>query len=83
SREEIERFFEQGVTYTFDQLRAGFLEEYGRDIGAVRVSVGIVTNFADLHAFLEFLAGFLDKRVDELDVDTMQQLGDLSSRDSA
>jgi selenocysteine lyase/cysteine desulfurase len=83
SREEIERFFEQGVTYTFDQLRAGFLEEYGRDIGAVRVSVGIVTNFADLHAFLEFLAGFLDKRVDELDVDTMQQLGDLRSRDSA
>ena len=27
--------------------------------GAVRVSLGLATNFADVHAFLEFTRGFL------------------------
>ena len=83
SRAEIERFFEEGASYTFDQLRAGFMENFGRDIGAVRVSVGLVTNFADVQTFIEFLSGFLDKKAGEFGLGTIKQLGDHSARDSA
>jgi molybdenum cofactor sulfurtransferase len=82
SREEIERFFEEGFPYTFDQLRAAFVENYGRDIGAVRVSVGLVTNFADVQTFLNFLSGFLGKKAGEFG-GQVDRLGKQSSRDSA
>jgi selenocysteine lyase/cysteine desulfurase len=47
------------------------LEEFRRCIdakstGAVRVSVGLVTTFADVYAFAQFARGFLDKHVDEV-----------------
>jgi molybdenum cofactor sulfurtransferase len=82
-REEIERFFEQGVRYTFDQLRAGFIEHFGRDIGAVRVSVGMVTNFADVRAFIEFLSRFLDQEAGDFNTELISRLSDHSARDSA
>jgi molybdenum cofactor sulfurtransferase len=33
----------------------------GKSAGAIRVSLGVVSNFADVDAFLEFAAGFLDQ----------------------
>ena len=33
----------------------------GKSSGAVRVSVGLATNFADVHHFLQFAQGFRDK----------------------
>jgi selenocysteine lyase/cysteine desulfurase len=32
-----------------------------KSTGAVRVSLGIVSNFADVHRFAEFVAGFADE----------------------
>ena len=34
----------------------------GKSSGAVRVSVGIVSTFADVHRFARFVAGFADMR---------------------
>lgn len=64
---EIESFIGGGSAYSFDRLRDGFVENYGCDLGAVRVTVGIATNFADVHAFLAFLVVFVDKRAAELE----------------
>jgi hypothetical protein len=36
----------------------------GKSTGAVRISVGIVSNFADAHAFVEFAKQFLDHSAD-------------------
>jgi selenocysteine lyase/cysteine desulfurase len=83
SRAEIERFFEMEGLNSFDQLRSGFIKNYGRDIGAVRVSLGIVTNFADIQAFLHFLSGFLDQSSHEYGVDRIEELSDQTARDSA
>jgi selenocysteine lyase/cysteine desulfurase len=83
SQEEIERFFDAEKAYSFDQLRSGFFENYGRDVGAVRVSVGIATNFADVHAFLEFLATFLNQVAGEYEVDRIEAIIDQPARDSA
>ena len=33
----------------------------GKSAGAIRVSLGLVSNFADVYAFLEFVAGFRDQ----------------------
>ena len=33
----------------------------GKSAGAIRVSLGLVSNFADVDAFLEFAAGFRDE----------------------
>ena len=46
------------------------LDEFRRCIddkstGAVRVSLGLVTTFADVHRFVEFVAGFIDKTAAE------------------
>ncbi|MEJ2013213.1 MAG: aminotransferase class V-fold PLP-dependent enzyme [Anaerolineales bacterium] len=83
SREEIEEFFQDGIPYTFDQLRAGFVENFGRDIGAVRVSVGLVTNYADVRTFIEFLSGYLDKEAREFNIEFNHRLNKHSARDSA
>ncbi len=37
-----------------------------KSTGAVRVSVGLVTTFADVYRFVEFARGFLDLRAEEL-----------------
>lgn len=82
-RDEIEHFFEGDDAYSFDQLRSGFIESYGRDIGAVRVSMGIVTNYADVLAFLQFLSSFLDQDSNTFGVDRIEGLSAQSTRDSA
>ena len=35
----------------------------GKSSGAVRISVGLVSNFADVYRFMEFAQGFVDKNV--------------------
>jgi len=45
---------------TLDDLR---LCIDGKSSGAVRVSVGLVSNFADVYRFVEFVRGFVDRRV--------------------
>jgi molybdenum cofactor sulfurtransferase len=37
-----------------------------KSTGAVRVSVGLVTTFADVYRFIEFARGFIDKRATEI-----------------
>jgi molybdenum cofactor sulfurtransferase len=37
-----------------------------KSTGAVRVSVGLVTTFADVYRFVEFARGFIDKRASEI-----------------
>ena len=38
----------------------------GRDVTAVRVSVGLASNFADVDTFIRFAAGFLDATTAEI-----------------
>ncbi|MCO5192760.1 MAG: aminotransferase class V-fold PLP-dependent enzyme [Anaerolineae bacterium] len=41
--------------------------EQGIDISAVRISVGLVTTFADVYKFMQFVRGFLDRDSAEFD----------------
>jgi hypothetical protein len=51
---------------SFQELRREMHTRFGRDVSAVRVSVGLVSNLADVDAFLGFAAGFLDRTATEI-----------------
>ncbi len=47
----------------FEQLAAEIRAERGVDVSAVRVSLGLVTNFADVYRFMQFAAGIADQYI--------------------
>ena len=51
---------------SFLELRDRLLAEHDVLVGAVRVSVGVATNFADVYRFMCFMQGFVDRTVDEI-----------------
>ena len=55
-----------GEPISFQELRREMHARFGRDVSAVRVSVGLASNFADVDAFLRFAADFLDRTVAEI-----------------
>ena len=61
-RQALVESFRAGVEMPFEQLMAALGVEGG---GAVRISVGLVSTFADAHALVEFARSFLDAVPDE------------------
>jgi molybdenum cofactor sulfurtransferase len=59
--DEMAEAFQNEERMTMDQFQAIVLSRHQKSAGAVRVSLGIASNFADVHRFLGFAAGFLDK----------------------
>ena len=53
-----QKFAERGHL-PFEQLAAEIRAERGVDVSAVRVSLGLVTNFADVYRFMQFAAGIV------------------------
>jgi selenocysteine lyase/cysteine desulfurase len=68
-REALVRAFGSNEALSFDELAAALGVQGG---GAVRVSVGAVTNFTDVYAFLEFARSFLDGVAAERDLPERQ-----------
>jgi molybdenum cofactor sulfurtransferase len=52
---------ETGADMTLPRFLQVIQHRGGKSAGAIRVSLGVVSNFADVDAFLEFAAGFLDQ----------------------
>jgi selenocysteine lyase/cysteine desulfurase len=64
--EQMRQWFASGQAVSFLELRERLLAQYGLLVAAVRVSVGVATNFADVFRFLCFVQGFVDRTVDEI-----------------
>jgi len=64
--EIMRSFFGRQHAPSFQELRQEMRGHFGHDISAVRVSVGLASNFADVEAFLRFAAGFLDRTAAEI-----------------
>lgn len=56
----VQPTFDRRRDFTFDELRADLREAIGEDVGALRASFGIVSDFADAWRLCQFLASFLD-----------------------
>lgn len=66
TKEDMERAFQDGNRMTFEEFLSVLERSDGKSAGAVRVSLGIVTNFADVHRFLMFAQGLLNKTQGEV-----------------
>ncbi|MEE9248390.1 MAG: aminotransferase class V-fold PLP-dependent enzyme [Dehalococcoidia bacterium] len=66
TKEEMAEGFKNEKRMTFEQFLT-VLDGMGhKSAGAVRVSLGLVTNFADVYRFMQFAQGFLDKTAGEI-----------------
>jgi molybdenum cofactor sulfurtransferase len=59
-------FFACDRALSFQELRGEMQARFGRDVSAVRVSVGIASNFADVDAFVRFAMRLLNHTVSEI-----------------
>jgi len=57
----MKQFFEGDEGINFAQLVAIVNEAQGVDVSAVRISVGLASNFSDVYRFIKFAASFLDR----------------------
>lgn len=63
TEEELKQCFCDDNRMTFEQFLVAM---DGKSAGAVRVSLGIASNFADVYAFSRFARGFLDRLASEV-----------------
>jgi molybdenum cofactor sulfurtransferase len=59
-------FFTSSKALSFQELRREMQAHFGRDVSAVRISVGIASNFADVDAFIRFATRLLDHTAEEV-----------------
>ena len=64
--DEMRRFFGRNETVSFLDLRSEMLDRYDLLVAAIRVSVGVATNFTDVFRFLCFMQSFVDRSTDEI-----------------
>jgi molybdenum cofactor sulfurtransferase len=57
-------WFGRAEPVSFAELHDRMRTDLGVDVGAVRISVGVATNFADVYRFLCFMHGFTDVAAD-------------------
>jgi selenocysteine lyase/cysteine desulfurase len=65
--DQIRRWFGRDEPVPYRDFRQRMRLEHGRFPSAIRVSVGIATNFGDVHRFVTFLESFLDRSAAEID----------------
>lgn len=59
-------FFAASTAMSFQELRREMQARFGRDVSAVRISVGIASNFADADAFIHFAMRLLNHTAQEV-----------------
>jgi molybdenum cofactor sulfurtransferase len=66
SKEEMDEAFKDGARMTRDQFMSALNSRDGKSAGAVRISLGMVSNLADVEKFLAFCRTFLDRPAGEV-----------------
>ena len=64
--EEMTKWFGRDEPVSPAELRAGLFREHRRSVAAIRISMGVATNFGDVYRFMSFLRGFVDRTVDDI-----------------
>jgi molybdenum cofactor sulfurtransferase len=66
TEEDMAAAFENSERMTFEQFLSVLEDRDGKSAGAVRVSMGLATNFADVYQFLAFARSFIDQTAGEV-----------------
>lgn len=64
--QEMKQCFKNKERMSFEQFLTALEHADGKSAGAMRVSLGLATNFADVYGFVEFARSFLDKPAAEI-----------------
>ncbi|MCB0966462.1 MAG: aminotransferase class V-fold PLP-dependent enzyme [Ilumatobacter sp.] len=64
--DDMREFFGRDDAVSFMDLRREMLDRYDLLVAAIRVSVGVASNFTDVYRLVCFLQGFLDRSTDEI-----------------
>jgi selenocysteine lyase/cysteine desulfurase len=64
---DLRHWFQRDAPVSFEELRDGLYRAHGVTVGAVRVSLGAASSFADVYRFVSFAEQFLDRSLDEID----------------
>jgi selenocysteine lyase/cysteine desulfurase len=67
----------------FAELESLMRARYGKNVSAIRASIGLATNFADVYRLVDLLARFRDTSVDELDATMPRRPRPVRMRDTA
>ena len=66
TEEDMAAAFENGERMTFEQFLTVLEDRDGKSAGAVRISMGLASNFADVYKFWEFAKSFIDQTAGEV-----------------
>jgi selenocysteine lyase/cysteine desulfurase len=77
---ELADWFDRDEPVAFAELRDGLLRDHDVQVGAVRVSLGAASSFADAYRFIRFIEGFVDRSVDEIERDRSESIDLRSDR---
>ena len=66
TQHEMQVCFKDQERMTFEQFLTVLEHEDGKSAGAIRVSLGLASNFEDVCKFVQFAAGFLNKAAAEV-----------------
>ena len=83
SQHHMTTFFEQNKRISFMELRQIMQERFYKSVSAVRISVGIASNFNDVYHFMQFISGFLNKTSEQVGIATYDRHSAHMLRDSA
>ena len=81
TKEEMAQCFINQKPMSFNQFFNFIQSQGGKYPSTIRISVGLVTNFADVYHFMRFTQGFVDKSAAEIGIGAVD--GDRSIRDTA
>jgi selenocysteine lyase/cysteine desulfurase len=78
---DIAEGFKGGRKTAFPSFLSIIEHKTGKSAGAIRISVGLVTNFADVYRFIQFARSFLDKSSEKIgdvtfDIETCRVIRD-------
>lgn len=66
SAHEMATWFHRAEPMSFLELRERLLADFDVLVAAIRVSVGVATNFPDVYRFMCFMQGFIDRTIDQI-----------------
>ena len=66
TEEDMAAAFENSERMTFEQFLSVLEDRDGKNAGAVRISMGLASNFADVYRFWDFARSFIDQTAGEV-----------------
>jgi selenocysteine lyase/cysteine desulfurase len=71
SEDDMRAGLAEGADLTLPRFLEVMHQRGGKSLGAIRVSLGLASNFADVDRFLQFAAGFRDRTLEAVGVLTV------------